>query len=124
MSRSVTECAMAELPVPPAGDKFIVLIANQPDYKTPGCDLSTTSLQASAAVEDTRLIPLRPTTPFAAYTPSGEFIEEGDEETSSSTPPLITLVSQRVSYQGDSESQKRSMAVRILYSYLRYNTVI
>lgn len=93
VSRSITKCAMAELPVPLAGDPFPILIANQLDSQTLGCDFRTTSLQASAAVEDTRLIPLRPTTQFAASKPSSEFIEKDKEEMSSSAPLLITLVS-------------------------------
>lgn len=84
---------MAELAVALAGDQFTVSTVSQPDTQTPVCDLRTTPLQASAAVEDTRLIPLRPTTPFAASKSSSEFIEEGDEDTSLSEPPLNTLVS-------------------------------
>ncbi|XP_054474146.1 nesprin-2-like [Anoplopoma fimbria] len=45
------------------------------------------SLQAAAAVEDTRLIPARPITPFTTTRGSYGFIEEADEHLSLSTAP-------------------------------------
>ncbi|XP_035534355.1 nesprin-2 isoform X4 [Morone saxatilis] len=51
----------------------------------------TKSLQAAAAVEDTRLIPTRPITPFAATRASDEFIE-GDEDLSLPTAPPQDVV--------------------------------
>lgn len=56
-------------------------------------DPHTKSLQAAAAVEDTRLIPARPTAPFTAMRASDEFIEEGDKDLSLSTAPRQDLVS-------------------------------
>lgn len=111
MSRQITECVMAELPVGLAVDLLTVSAVSQLDLQTPVCDLRTPTVQASAAVEDTRLIPLRPTTPFAASKPLREFIEESDEDAFSSAPPLNTLVS----------SQKHSRTVPVLCIYLRCN---
>ncbi|XP_058468686.1 nesprin-2-like isoform X4 [Solea solea] len=45
----------------------------------------TESLQAAAAIEDTRLIPVRPITPFTASGESAEFIADGDEDLALST---------------------------------------
>lgn len=84
---------MAESPVALAADQFTVSTVGPLDLQTPVCNLRTTTLQVSAAVEDTRLIPLRPTTPFAAPKLLREFIVEGDEDTFSSAPPLNTMVS-------------------------------
>lgn len=86
---------MAELPIPVAfaGVQFAASSASQPDPEAVVADIHATSLQAPGAVEDTRLIPLRPTTPFAASKSSSEFIEEGDEDASSSAGPLNDLVS-------------------------------
>lgn len=89
---------MEELPIALARVQFTASTASQPDPEAPVSDLHAKSLQASAAVEDTRLIPLRPRTPFAASKPSSEFREEGDEDTSASAGPLNGLVSLYITY--------------------------
>lgn len=53
----------------------------------------TKSPQAAATLEDTRLIPDRPVTPFAATRALDEFIEREDNDLPLSTVPCRDLVS-------------------------------
>ncbi|XP_037606336.1 nesprin-2-like isoform X2 [Sebastes umbrosus] len=65
----------------PISPKHVSLVVD-PHAKSP---------HAAAAIEDTRLIPVRPITPFTATRASHEFIEEGDEGLSLSTAPRQDL---------------------------------
>lgn len=62
-----------------------------PKHKTFNTDPHTKPPQAVAAIEDTRLIPTRPITPFTRELAG--FIEEGDEDLSLPTAPHQDLVS-------------------------------
>lgn len=89
----ISECVIAESLSTAAEDQFTAAPLDQPNPGTLGSDPHTKSLQAAAVVGDTRLIPLRPVTPFTATRSSNEFIEEGDENVSLSTDPCQDLVS-------------------------------
>ncbi|XP_073348713.1 LOW QUALITY PROTEIN: nesprin-2a [Pagrus major] len=62
-----------------------------PNPETLVPDAFTKSPRAAATLEDTRLIPDRPVTPFAATRASDEFIEEEEEDLSLSTVPCQDL---------------------------------
>lgn len=83
---------------PAAKDKFMAADTLEqhetPKHETLVSDPSTKSLLAAAALESTRLIPVRPTTPFAA-TSSVEIIEGGDEDLCLSKAPHKDTVSVR-----------------------------
>lgn len=89
----IPDYMIADLPITSAGVQFTASTLNPPEPEALVGDLCTKSLQVTAVVEDTRLIPLRPTTPFTATKSSSEFIEEGDGAMSSSVGPLQDLVS-------------------------------
>lgn len=82
---------MADLPTTSAGVQFTASTLNPPEPEALVGDPHAKSLQVTTVVEDTRLIPLRPTTPFTATKSSSEFIEEGDGDMS--VGPLQDLVS-------------------------------
>ncbi|XP_076613023.1 nesprin-2a [Chaetodon auriga] len=75
-----------------------------PAHETLVPDPQTTSLQAAAAAEDTRLIPARPVTPLTATRASAEFIEEGDKDLSLSTALDAPNVLKEQNEDGTSQS--------------------
>lgn len=89
----IPECVIAESLITAAEDQFTAAPPDQPKPETLVSDPHTKSLQTAAVVEDTRLIPLRPLTPFTATRSSNEFIEEEDEDVSLSVGPCQDLVS-------------------------------
>ncbi|KAM9354719.1 nesprin-2a isoform 2-T2 [Pholidichthys leucotaenia] len=64
-------------PVPAAEDELKAAVVNR---RNETCEPHLKTSQTAAAVEDTRLIPARPTAPFMATRASDEFIDEGEEE--------------------------------------------
>lgn len=84
---------IAESLIIAAENQFTAAPLDQPKPETLISDPHTKSLQAAAVVEDPRLIPLRPLTPFTATRSSNEFIEEEDEDVSLSACPCQDLVS-------------------------------
>ncbi|XP_044023969.1 nesprin-2 isoform X2 [Siniperca chuatsi] len=95
--------------IPAVEDGFTAATAaldqhGSPKHETPVTDPHSKSLQAAAAVEDTRLIPARPITPFTSTRASDEFIEEGDKDLSLSTAPHQNLEQSEIS------NSRRSLA--------------
>lgn len=92
------EIATAGSVLAAAEDQFAAAAAppldqqGSPAHENLVTDPHTTTLQAAAAVEDTRLVPARPITPITATGTSAESIEEGDKELALSTTPPQDLV--------------------------------
>ncbi|XP_008295523.1 uncharacterized protein LOC103368812, partial [Stegastes partitus] len=95
--KTVTTESLNTAAIPAAEDQFNTAATNQnhdsSKHETLHTDPSAKSPQAAAAVEDTRLIPSRPITPFTSKRASDEFIEEEVEDRSVSTGPHSDLVS-------------------------------
>ncbi len=90
------ETVTAQSLIAAAEDEFTAAAATLDQHGSPKhetlTDPHTKSLQAATAVEDTRLIPARPITPFTATRASDEFVEKGDKDLSLSTAPHQHLV--------------------------------
>lgn len=85
---TVTAEPLISAAVPAAEVEFTGAEHGSPKHETlVPYDHHVKSLQTVAAVEDTRLIPVRPITPFTATRGSDEFIEERDEHLFLSTAP-------------------------------------
>lgn len=90
---SVTAQSLNTAAVPAAKGQLKAAAVHQhdvPKHKAFDADPRTNTPQAAAGAEDTRLIPSRPITPFAAGRASDELIEE--EKLSLSTAPNSDLV--------------------------------
>lgn len=83
----IPECVIAESLMTAPKDHFSAAPLDQQNPETLCSNPYTKSLQAAAAVEDVRLIPLRPIYTFTATISSNVFIEEGDENVSLSGDP-------------------------------------
>lgn len=92
---TVTADSLIAAAIPAAEDGLTAKLDQHGSQNNDTCitDSQTKSLQAAAAVEDTRLVPVRPITPFTATRASDEFIEKGHEDLSLSTAPHQDLVS-------------------------------
>lgn len=83
----------------PAAENKSIAVATLDQHGSPKHETLVTaphtkkSFQAAAPVEDTRLIPARPITPFTSIRASDEFTEEGDGNLSLSTALHQDLVS-------------------------------
>ncbi|XP_035851599.1 nesprin-2 [Sander lucioperca] len=89
--QSVTAKPLIVAAIPAAKDEFTAAVTlcqhGSPKHETLLTDPLAKSLLGATAVEDTRLIPARPRTPFTATRGSDECIEEGDEQLSLSSAP-------------------------------------
>ncbi|KAF1376843.1 hypothetical protein PFLUV_G00215650 [Perca fluviatilis] len=89
--QSVTAEPLITAAIPAAKDEFTAAVTlsqhGSPKHETLLTDPLAKSLPGATAVEDTKLIPARPRTPFIGTRGSDECIEEGDEQLSSSSAP-------------------------------------
>ncbi|XP_034756192.1 nesprin-2-like [Etheostoma cragini] len=89
--QSVTAEPLIVAAFPAAKDEITAAVTlcqhGSPKHETLLIDPLAKSLLAATAVEDTRLIPARPRTPFTATRGFDEYIEEEDEQLSSSIAP-------------------------------------
>lgn len=86
---SPERAATAESLVTAADSQFTAAVLDRPEPTALVRDPSITSLQPAAAVEDTRLVPVRPLTPFTAR----DLTTGGGEESTFSAGPGQDLAS-------------------------------
>ncbi|XP_054871829.1 nesprin-2 isoform X5 [Amphiprion ocellaris] len=88
---TVTTESLNTATIPAAEDQFVTAATDQhhesPKHETLHTVPQTKCPQAAAALEDTRLIPSRPITPFTSKRASDEFLEEEVEDLCLSTAP-------------------------------------